>query len=94
MIAQASDQSRKYQVRRAHGAWRVERAETCLGVFADSAEAIDTACRSARADAARGHVAIVTTETTPRELHCYTPPEGQTAPASQAAPPYLRLIDG
>jgi hypothetical protein len=94
MIAQASDRTRKYRVRNAHDGWRVELAETCLGVFADPADAVDMACRSAHADAGRGHVAIVAADTAPRELHCYTPPEAQTAPAAQTTPPYLRLIGG
>ena len=92
MIAQTSDKTRKYRVRRAHGAWRVESAETCLGVFADPDQAVEMACRSARADADHGRVAIVTTETTPQEFHCYAPPEGQSVTPAPSAPPHLRLV--
>ncbi len=74
--------------------WRVEHAEACLGVHADAAAAIDQACRSARADADLGRVAIVTTETAPQELHCYLPTPGQAQPSASPAtmPPYLRLL--
>jgi len=93
MIAQPSDNTTKYQVRLAPGGWRVDRADDCLGVFADSAQAVDEACRSARADAGHGRVAIVTTETVPQEFHCYVPPPGVDPPAaSPALPPYLRLL--
>jgi len=76
----------------AAGGWRVERAEACLGVHADAASAIDQACRSARADADLGRVAIVTTETVPQELHCYLPTPGQASTAPAVMPPYLRLL--
>lgn len=81
----------------APGGWRVERAEACLGVHADPAAAIDQACRSARADADLGRVAIVTTETVPQELHCYLPSpdqaiQGQSSAAPATMPPYLRLL--
>ena len=42
--------------------------------FADPAEAVAQACRAAKADAARGRVAIVSAQTAPQELHCYVPP--------------------
>jgi hypothetical protein len=95
MISQTADHTMKYRVRRAVDSWRVDRAEDCLGVFATSAEAIEQACRSARADADQGRVAIVTTETLLQEFHCYVPPPGgQSAGPSGPAtlPPYLRLL--
>jgi hypothetical protein len=92
MIAQPSDNTHNYRVRMAAGGWRVECAEACLGVHADAAAAIDQACRSARADADLGCVAIVTTETTPQELHCYLPSAGHQSTAPASMPPYLRLL--
>ena len=85
MVAQGTDESRKYKVRRANGRWCVERAGERLGMFAAPQDAIDHACRAARQDAGQGRLAIVTTDTIPQELHCYSPP-----PA--AAPPYPRLL--
>jgi hypothetical protein len=92
MIAQPADQTNKYRVQMAAGGWRVESAEACLGVFDSAASAIDQACRSARADADLGRVAIVTTETVPQELHCYLPAPGQQSAVPAGVPPYLRLL--
>jgi len=78
-----------YSVHRAPGGWSVDRADACLGVFADPAEAVDHACRSARDDAARDCLAIVTTQTTPQEFHCFVPAQEQSG---AALPPYLRLL--
>ena len=86
----AAGQPCKYSVRSALGGWRVERAGDCLGVFADPTEAVDEACRSARGDADHGRLAIVTTETTPQEFHCYVPPQG--GGAAPAATSFLRLL--
>lgn len=93
MIGQTSECSIKYRVRRGPAGWRIEHAEACLGVFSNPADAIDRACRLARADADRGCLAIVTTETIPQELHCYAPPQDQQPAAAQAPlAPYLRLL--
>jgi hypothetical protein len=73
MTLQTADGACSYRVRRVQGGWWVERAAERLGVFAGPAEAIDHACRFARGDADRGQVAIVSAETAPRELHCYSP---------------------
>lgn len=71
----------------------MDRAEECLGLLKNSAQAVEQACRSARADADGGRVAIVTTETVPQELHCYLPPADRDPPAAATAiPPYLRLL--
>ena len=78
-----------YRVQRAPGGWSVDRADACLGVFADPAEAVDCACRSARDDAAHDHLAIVTAQTTPQEFHCFVPAEDQVA---APLPSYLRLL--
>ncbi|HEX4180017.1 MAG TPA: hypothetical protein VHY32_04440 [Caulobacteraceae bacterium] len=92
MVDQPADRASKYRIVSIRGGWRIQHGETSTGPFADPAEAIDQACRSARSDAARGRVAIVMAETAPRELHCYTPAlEGQAA-AAPGAPPHLRLI--
>jgi hypothetical protein len=92
MVSQTAEKTCKYRVRAALGGWRVDRADACLGTFANPVEAIDQACRSARADAERGCVAVVTTETTPQEFHCYAPPQGQPAAEAPNATPYLRLL--
>jgi hypothetical protein len=92
MIEQPSELSRKYRVRRIPGGWRIEHAETCLGVFATPSEAVDRACRLARADADRGCLAIVTTETIPQEFHCYAPPQDQRTAGAAPLTPYLRLL--
>ncbi len=79
-----------YRVERAPGGWSVARADACLGVFADPAEAVDIACRAARDDAGRDQVAIVTAQTSPQELHCFVPAQGQAA--SGLLPTDLRLL--
>lgn len=94
MGAQASDQTCKYSVRSALGGWRVERAGDCLGIFSDPAAAVDEACRSARGDADHGRLAIVTTETTPQEFHCYVPPQGCGSVVAPSPPAFLRLLVG
>ena len=92
MISQSIDHTRKYRVCSAPAGWRVERAGDCLGVFADPAEAIGQACRSARSDADDGQLAIVTAETATQEFHCYVPRGDRPAAASTSLPPYLRLM--
>ncbi len=86
----AAQATMTYRVQRAPGGWSVDRADACLGVFADPAEAVDCACRSARDDAAHDHLAIVTAQTTPQEFHCFVPARGQAAAAP--LPSYLRLL--
>jgi hypothetical protein len=85
----ATGGAQTYRVQRAPGGWSVDRADACLGVFVDPAEAVDLACRSARDDAAHDHLAIVTTQTTPQEFHCFVPAQGQ---AAAPLPSYLRLL--
>jgi hypothetical protein len=83
-----AQQTRKYEVVKAPGGWAVERGGELLDCFAAQETAIAHACRSAREDARRGWLGIVTTQTSPQELHCYTPSE-----TPQAAPrPYPRLV--
>jgi len=77
-----------YRVQRAPGGWSVDRADACLGVFVDPAEAVACACRSARDDAAHDRLAIVTAQTTPQEFHCFVPGQGGASPL----PSYLRLL--
>ncbi len=79
-----------YRVQRAPGGWSVDCADACLGVFENSAEAVDCACRSARDDAAHDCLAIVTAQTTPQEFHCFVPAQGQAA--APPLPSYLRLL--
>ena len=92
MIAQPSDNTRKYIVRPVPGGWRLDRDEICLGMFADAAAAIEQACLSARSDADQGRVAIVTTQTLPQEFHCYVPSPGGQSTGPAPLPPYLRLL--
>jgi hypothetical protein len=87
---EAARATQTYRVQRAPGGWSVDRADACLGVFVDPAEAVDLACRSARDDAAHDHLAIVTTQTTPQEFHCFVPAQGQ--PTAAPLPSYLRLL--
>jgi len=79
-----------YRIRREAAGWRLDRGEVRLGLFADPAEAVAEACRSAKADADHGGLAIVTAETVPRELHCYMPPE-RTSAQGDGVSTYLRL---
>jgi hypothetical protein len=81
-------QTRKYEVVRTPGGWAVELGGERLYGFVTQEAAIARACRSAREDARRGWLGIVSTQTSPQEFHCYTPPE-----TPQAAPrPYPRLV--
>jgi len=63
-----------YRIHHEAAGWRLDRGSARLGLFADPAEAVAQACRAAKADAARGRVAIVSAQTAPQELHCYVPP--------------------
>ena len=93
MSVQPTDSTKKYRVRNTRSGWRIESGEARLGVYASALDAIDQACRHARADADRGHVAMVTAETIPQEFHCYVPPPDMEAPAlTRTMPPYLRLL--
>jgi len=84
-----TEATQTYRVNRAPGGWSVDRADACLGVFVDPAEAVALACRSARDDAAHDHLAIVTAQTTPQEFHCFVPAHGG---ATSPLPSYLRLL--
>ena len=92
MIDETAGKASKYRVVSERGGWSVQHDQARLGPFADPAEAIDQACRAARSDAAGGRVAIVTAETAPQELHCYTPSVDVERSAPPRAQPVLRLI--
>ncbi len=92
MIDEGSDKTSKYRIVSERGGWSIQHDQARLGPFADPAEAIDQACRAARSDAAGGRVAIVTTETVPQELHCYTPSLDAERSAPPRPQPLLRLI--
>lgn len=83
-----TQQTRKYEVAKAADGWAVERGGKLLESFAARETAIAHACRAAREDAERGWLGIVTTSTSPRESHCYTPAD----PARTAPRPYPRLV--
>jgi hypothetical protein len=85
MVPRDSGETRKYEVIRAPGGWAVERAGERIGAFVAPEPAIEQACLAARADAVEGRLAIVTTQTTPQEFHCYSPPDRASA-ASQGYP--------
>ena len=88
MSCDPAHQTRKYEVVRAPHGWAVERGGELDDSFAAQETAIAHACRAAREDARRGWLGIVTTQTTPQEFHCYTPPD-----ASRAADrPFPRLV--
>jgi hypothetical protein len=88
MSSYPARQTRKYDVVQSPDGWAVERCGERLDCFAAQETAIAHACRAAREDARRGWLGIVTTQTTPQEFHCYTPPE-----TPRAAPrPYPRLV--
>jgi hypothetical protein len=90
---EAAHATQTYRVQRAPGGWSVDRADACLGVFVDPAEAVDLACRSARDDAAHDCLAIVTAQTTPQEFHCFVPAQGHDqGQAAAPLPSYLRLL--
>jgi hypothetical protein len=76
------------------GAWTVSLEQRSLGSFADAVDAAEAACRRARKDAHDGSVAIVSVETSPRELHCFTPEPGCAKPAAVKTAPYLQLLTG
>jgi len=88
MSSYTAGQTRKYEVVRAPEGWAVERGGELLDCFAAQETAIAYACRAARDDARGGWLGIVTTQTTPQEFHCYTPPE---TPLAASHPP-LRLV--
>jgi hypothetical protein len=88
MSTYTTNQTRKYEVVKAHDGWAVERAGQVLDSFAAADAAISHACRAAREDARRGWLGMVTTQTTPQEFHCYTPAQA----ARPAARPVLRLV--
>jgi hypothetical protein len=92
MIEQFTDLARKYRVHSSLGVWTVSLEQRSLDSFADAVEAAEAACRRARKDAHDGAVAIVSVETSPRELHCFTPDAGCTKPSAAKTPPYLRLL--
>ena len=88
MSCDPAQQTRKYDVVRAPDGWAVERGGQLIESFAAPETAIAHACRAAREDARRGWLGIVTTQTTPQEFHCYTPPD----PSRAADRPPLRLV--
>jgi len=87
---EAAHATQTYRVQRAPGGWSVDRADACLGVFADPSDAVDLACRSARDDAEHDCLAIVTAQTTPQEFHCFVPSQSQAS--APPLPSYLRLL--
>jgi hypothetical protein len=93
MDAQALNNTAKYRVLARLGRWRVERGGACQATFDAPDDAIAHACRSAKADASMGWLAIVTAETTPQEMHYYVPAlDATSAPPAKA--PRLHLISG
>ncbi len=91
MSHQSLDPTRKYRVHSSHGAWVVSLEQQALDRFARAVDAAEAACRRARKDANDGSLAIVSVETSPRELHCFSPDVDYPKPASTVAAPYLRL---
>ncbi len=88
MSSYPAHQTRKYEVVWTPDGWAVASGGKLLDSFAAQDVAIAHACRAAREDAQGGWLGIVTTQTTPQEFHCYTPPE-----TPQVAPrPYPRLV--
>ena len=81
------DETRKYRVVEAGGVWVVERGGQAIQFLPAREAAIAFACRAARADAGRGWLGLVTAETRPEEIHCFTPEAGRPAPR-----PQLRLV--
>jgi hypothetical protein len=85
-----------YRIRREAAGWAVDRGPVRLGAFADAEAAVAEACRSAKADALRGRLAIVTAETVPQELHSYVPdrsaPIKDSRPDAAIPPNRLRLV--
>jgi hypothetical protein len=80
-----------YRIHQDAAGWRLDRGPARLGAFDDPADAVAEACRTAKADAERGRVAIITAETVPQELHCYVPLK--VGPAGEADfSSYLRLV--
>ena len=94
MSDQPSDRTSQYRIVSILGGWRIQHDGATLGPFADPAEAIERACDAAKEDAARGRVAIVTADTTPQELHCYSPVLESQQPYTPASggPAYPRLV--
>jgi hypothetical protein len=75
MSSYPAPQTRKYEVVWTPDGWAVARSGERLDCFAAQETAIAHACHSAREDARGGWLGIVTTQTSPQEFHCYTPPE-------------------
>jgi len=86
MSSYPAHQTRKYEVVWTPDGWAVARGGELLDSFAAQESAIAHACQAAREDARGGRLGIVTTQTTPQEFHCYTPPE------TAQAPPRPRLV--
>ena len=91
MAEQSIDPTRRYRVHSSRGAWIVSLEQRPLDRFIDAVDAAEAACRRARKDANDGSVAIVSVETSPRELHCFAPDGHRPKSAGAAAAPYLRL---
>ena len=89
MASYPAHQTRKYEVVRTPGGWAVELGGERQNCFVSQETAIAHACRSAREDARHGWLGIVSTQTSPQEFHCYTPPE---TPQEAAPRPYPRLV--
>ncbi len=91
MVHQSVDPTRKYRVHSSRGGWVVSLEQRALDRFTDAVDAAEAACRRARKDANDGALAIVSVETSPRELHCFSPDVDYRKPPSAPAAPYLRL---
>jgi hypothetical protein len=73
MSRYSNQDTRNYRVEKVGARWVVEQGELTLQGFAGREPAIAYACRSARADADRGWLGLVTVGTTPQEIHCFRP---------------------